>query len=348
MPTQSTIDLRSDTVTQPTPDMRAAIAQALVGDDVLGDDPTIKALEARCADLFAKQAACLVPSGTMANLTALCASTRPGDEVIAHKESHLYHYETAGYAAVAGCSLKLIDGPGGMFDASAIAPAVRPPDHHFPQTSLVWIENTTNRGRGLAWPLDRLRAVYEESHRLGLAVHMDGARIWNAAAALNTPIADIARNADTISACFSKGLGCPVGSIVVGTTETIHRVRHIRKRLGGTVRQGGILAAAALYALDHHLPRIADDHATARAFADRIADIPGVSIDANALQTNLVYFDTDPAWGTAEQLCADIENNCGVRLLHEGPNTIRAVTHLHIDHDTALEAANRIHKFLIK
>ncbi len=337
----SMIDLRSDTVTKPTPAMLDAMAHAEVGDDVLGDDPTINALQERCAAMFCKQAACFVPSGTMANLLAIRAQTEPGDEIICHPESHIYHYETGGFAAIAGCSIRFAQGERGIFDADTMASLVRWDDDHCPRTRLVSMENTHNRGRGSVWPITTLHDVCERAASLGLKRHLDGARIWNASIASGESLCDIAQHVDTVSACFSKGLGAPVGSIVAGDTKTIARIRHLRKMLGGAMRQSGILAAAAMYALDHHVDRLADDHANARHFADGINAIEGLTVDLRAVETNLVYFDVESHLGSAEEL-VQCFNDVGVKTLDEGPHTLRAVMHLHITRTIVDEAVVRI------
>ncbi len=261
------IDLRSDTVTQPTEAMKAAMVAAPLGDDVLGDDPTILLLQQRCAELFGKDAACFVPSGSMANQSAIRAQTSPGDEIICHRDSHVYCYEAGAWAALSGCSIALLDGPRGQFEPEDVAAAIQADDHHFATSRLLVVENTQNRGGGAVWPLRRIEAVTAEARKHGLRCHLDGARIWNASAASGVSLAEYARHFDTVSACFSKGLGCPVGSIICSDADTIHRVHRARKMLGGAMRQSGILAAAALYALDHHRDRLVDDHAHARRIA---------------------------------------------------------------------------------
>ncbi|MCA9292548.1 MAG: aminotransferase class I/II-fold pyridoxal phosphate-dependent enzyme [Phycisphaerales bacterium] len=337
----STIDLRSDTVTKPTQPMLDAMMRAKVGDDVLGDDPTINALQDRCAELFGKAAACFVPSGTMANLLAIRSQTEPGDEIICHPESHIYHYETGGYAAVAGCSIRFAPGERGVFDANTMESLIRWDDDHCPRTRLVSMENTHNRGRGRVWPIEQLHNVCQRAHARGLRTHIDGARIWNASIASGNPVRQIVQHADTVSACFSKGLGAPVGSIVCGEQKTIARVRHLRKMLGGAMRQSGVLAAAAMYALDHHINRLADDHANAQRFADGIDAIDGLTVDRKAVETNLVYFDLDASLGAARNFLKQ-STAAGVLMLDEGLQTVRAVTHLHITRAMVDDAVARI------
>ncbi len=325
-----TVDLRSDTVTTPTDAMRRAMMDAPLGDDVLGDEPTVIELQRRCAELFGKAGACFVPSGTMANLSAIKAQTEPGDEILASPGSHILHYETAGVAAIAGCQVRAIDGERGQFDADQIDAMIRPNDHHAPRTRMVEIENTANRGGGSVWSLARVRAVSAKAREHGLRVHLDGARLWNACVASGTSPAEYAAEADTVSACFSKALGTPAGSIVVGDAETIHRVHRLRKMFGGAMRQAGVLAGAALHAIDHHIDRLVEDHVNARRLANGLSEIDGVTINPDSVETNIVYFDVDPGALAAPELCARLSDK-SVRMLATGPATIRAVTHLQVD-----------------
>lgn len=318
------IDLRSDTVTQPTEAMKAAMVAAPLGDDVLGDDPTVLLLQAQCAEIFGKEAACFLPSGSMANQVAIRAQTSPGDEIICHQDSHVYCYEAGAWAALSGCSISLLAGPRGQFQPEDVAAAIRMDDHHFAVSRLLVIENTHNKGGGSVWPLERIEAVTTEARTHNLRCHLDGARIWNAVAASGVRIAEYAGHFDTVSACFSKGLGCPVGSIVCGDADTMHRVHRGRKMLGGTMRQSGMLAAAALHAMDHHRERLVDDHANALRLAATLAEIDGISIDLDTVETNIVYFDVED---DAAAVVALLESR-GIRMLDSGPKTIRAVTSL--------------------
>lgn len=329
------IDLRSDTVTRPTPAMLEAMARARLGDDVIGDDPTVLALQERIAGMLGTEAALFVPSGTMANLLALKSQTEPGDEVILHRESHVYYYETAGFAAIAGLSLRFINSPDGRFGPEALRPLVRPCDDHFPRTRMVEIENTHNRAGGVAWSVDEVARVSQEARALGLRVHIDGARLWNACLARSASPRDYARHADTVSVCFSKGLGCPVGSALCGARATIAKAHRYRKMLGGGMRQAGGLAGAALHALDHHLGRLAEDHANARLLAERLAAIPGVRVDLASVQTNMVYFRVP---GDAAAVCRAAEGR-GVLMFDTGPGTIRAVCHLDVSRAQVERAA---------
>lgn len=321
------IDLRSDTVTRPVPAMLDAMTTATLGDDVLGDDPTVNALQERCAAMFGKEDACFVPSGTMANQLAIRAQTQPGDEVIIHRESHAVHYETGGAAAIAGVTFQMADGPRGVFDDQEVRRLIRPDDHHFAPTTLVCLENTHNRGGGSTWPPDTLAATVDAAHAMGLGVHLDGARIWNACVARGIEPVGMTAAVDTVSACFSKGLGAPAGSIVAGSCGTIRRVRRFRKMLGGAMRQTGLLAAAADWALDHHVERLVEDHANALQLAVAINDLSGLSCDLEAIETNIVFVDVDASLGDADAFCRQLEDE-GVLAEALDPTRIRFVTHL--------------------
>ena len=320
------VDLRSDTLTQPTAAMRRAMADAKVGDDVFGEDPTVNALEAHCAELAGKEAALFVPSGTMANLIACKVHTQPGDEVILERGSHLYRYEAGGFAAYAGVSVALLDGDRGLLDPAQLIAALRAPDVQQPRSRVLWLENTHNYGGGSCYPLEQLAALAGTARERSLTVHLDGARVWNACIAQEIPLTAIASHVDSLSFCFSKGLGCPVGSIVVGSVAFITQARRVRKMLGGGMRQAGVLAAAALYALDHHVARLAEDHAHARLVADALTDGTGLSL-RGAVETNIVRLDTGArgAAALAAQLGA-----AGVRCLAIAPTTLRFVTHLDV------------------
>ncbi|MBL0927445.1 MAG: DegT/DnrJ/EryC1/StrS family aminotransferase [Phycisphaerales bacterium] len=345
------VDLRSDTVTRPTAAMRRAMAEAEVGDDVLGDDPTVRRLEERVAAIMGKEAACFVPSGTMANQAAIRAHTEPGDEVIAHPNSHIIHYEAGGPAALSGVMVRPVESRGGdfargLFDGEDLPALVRADNAHFARSRLVVMENTNNRGGGSVWSVDRVGEVSAAARGLGLRVHIDGARIWNACAATGREAEDFARHADTVSCCFSKGLGAPVGSAVAGPADLLHRVRRFRKMFGGGMRQSGILAAACLHALEHHRTRLAEDHEHALRLAHGLSGVRGLSV-ALPVETNIVLVDVagspwDGGPGTPAQNLVDRLKARGVWILPTGPGRVRFVTHLDVSRamiDRALRAA---------
>jgi threonine aldolase len=322
------IDLRSDTVTRPTPPMREAMARAAVGDDVFGDDPTVIALEQEVARITGKEAALFVTSGTMGNQLAIAVQTRPGDDVIVGEGAHPIHYEGGAAAALCGVQFS-IAGRGGMFDPDELEAAVQPRAYWAPRTSLVAVENTHNRAGGRVWLPAAARVVAERAHALGFAAHLDGARIWNASVALEVDVAALCAPFDTTSVCFSKGLGAPVGSALCGPSKLVAEARRIRKRWGGGMRQSGILAAAALYALAHHRARLADDHANARVLAERIAGMKGARIDLATVETNLINIDVVP-------LASDVAREAqllGLLIAPSGPRRLRAVTHLDVSRE---------------
>lgn len=335
-----TIDLRSDTVTTPTEEMRRAIAAAPVGDDVYGEDPSVNALEGRAAELLGKEAALLVSSGTMGNIIAILGHCARGDEVIVGSESHILQYEVGGAGALAGAVLRPTpnDARGGL-DPDAVAQLIRGENIHNPVTALLCIENTHNRRGGAAITAAETAVLAEAAHGRGVAVHIDGARIFNAAVALGVPAANLAAPADSITFCLSKGLAAPVGSLLCGSAAFIGRARRYRKMLGGGMRQAGIIAAAGLVALDRMIDRLADDHATARRLARGLAALPGLEIDAEAVQTNIVIFRVvdEPSAALVGRL-----REAGVLCGAPSPQTIRMVTHLGIDHAEIDEALNRI------
>lgn len=344
MTTTSLIDLRSDTVTRPTPEMRRAMASAEVGDDVLGDDPTVIALQKKFAEILGKPAAVYVPSGTMANQTSIRAHTEPGDEVIAHEGSHIIHYETGSPAALSGVMVRPLAGMHGLFDVADLESAVRPHSAHFARSRLLVIENTHNRGGGTVWPIEQIARVTARARELGLLCHLDGARLWNASVATGVSVAEYARHFDTVSCCFSKGLGAPAGSAVAGSEATIWRVHRFRKMFGGAMRQAGVLAAACIYALDHHRERLAEDHANAKKLAAGLAEVKGLSVDHAAVQTNIVYFDIGPSIPmNGAEFCKKWES-LGVRALPTGPRRVRAICHLDVSADMiprAIDAARK-------
>jgi len=336
------IDLRSDTITRPTPAMRRAMADADVGDDVLGDDPTVLALEARTAAILGHEAAVYMPSGTMTNQVAIRAWTEPGDEILLEASAHSYFYESGGPAALAGVMCHLIPGRRGLFTADQVRAVLRPANEHFPRTKLVCVENTHNRGGGAVWPVARIAAVEAVAREAGLRMHLDGARLWNAAVAAGVTEAEYARHFDSVSVCFSKGLGAPVGSALAGQAEFIARARRFRKMFGGGMRQAGIVAAGALYALDHHRDRLVEDHVNAERLAEGIADLPGADVDPATVETNIVVVGVR---GTpATEVVARLKDR-GVLVLARDASSIRAVTNLNVsadDIDEALRAFRQV------
>jgi len=319
------IDLRSDTVTRPTAAMRRAMAEAEVGDDVLGDDPTVAALERRTTEILGKEAAVYMPSGTMTNQVAIRTWTEPGDEIIIEAEAHTYFLESGGPAALSGVMCRLIQGDRGRFTADQVRAVLRPANEHFPRTRLVCVENTHNRSGGAVWPVGQVAEVAAAARDAGLKVHLDGARLWNASVASGVPERDYAAHFDSVSVCFSKGLGAPVGSALAGPREFITRARRFRKMFGGGMRQAGIIAAGALYALDHHRERLAEDHANARRLAEGIAPLSGIAIDPATVETNIVVFYVKdmPAARLIERLA-----KMGVLMLARDATSVRAVTNL--------------------
>lgn len=329
------IDLRSDTVTQPTDAMRQAMSTARVGDDVFGEDPTVGELESRVAELLGKEAALFVSSGTMGNQLGVRVHCRPGDEFLCEDQCHIYHYEQAAYAQLFGVATQPLMSDHGLPTIESLAPRVRGADQHHPRTKMLALENTHNRHGGVVLDPDRVAGVCEWAHGVGLACHLDGARLWNASAATGLSMAALAAPFDTVSVCFSKGLGAPVGSALVGPKDLVAEARRTRKALGGGTRQAGILAAAALHAIEHHFPNLADDHAKADVLRAAIRQAPGLALvepktsegDSPPLMTNLVYFDVNPQIATAEAYYKKLLD-LGVGMFDIGPQRMRAVTHL--------------------
>lgn len=331
------IDLRSDTVTKPTAAMRRAMAEADVGDDVYGEDPTARRLEERAAEILGKEAALFVPSGTMANQIALLVHCRPGDEVIIGKGAHLYFYEGGAGGAWAGVQF-VETGEGGLFDAADVDAAAKPRAYYLPRTRLVAIENTHNRAGGRVFPQAAVDRVAARARALGLGVHLDGARIWNAAVATGLSERELCAPADTVSACFSKGLGAPIGSVIASSRERIDEARRFRRMLGGAMRQVGVLCAAALHALEHHRERLAEDHENARLLAAGLAELPGIACDPRAVESNIVLFDVE---GDGEAFAARAAS-AGVSISAIGPRRIRAVTHLDVSRANIVAAVEAI------
>ncbi len=331
------IDLRSDTVTRPTAAMRAAIAQAEVGDDVYGDDPTVIALETRVAALIGTEAALFVPSGTMANQIALRALTRPGEEVLIGHNAHCWMHESGALAALAGAQTQQLPGDG-RFTAADVRAGYKGDVAWLSPTTVVAVENTHNWGGGVTWDRAQLAEVQLAARELGMALHLDGARLWNAAAALGVAERDLAAGFDTISVCLSKGLGAPVGSLVCSTRARVERCRRYRKMYGGGMRQAGVLAAAGLYALDHHRARLVDDHRHARHLAERLADAPGAGVDLARVQTNIVMIDLP----VAAAAVVEGARARGVLVGAAAARRIRLVTHLDVDAAACDRAATAI------
>ena len=332
------VDLRSDTVTRPTEGMRAAIAAAPVGDDQYGEDPTVNLLQERVAALLGKPCALWLPSGTMANQVALRAMTHPGDEVIVSRECHAVWHEAGGSAANAGVQFAEI-GEGGMFGAEAFIAAIKPATHPiYPPTTLVEIENTHNRAGGIVVPQSEIERVCAAAHERGIATFLDGARIWNAMVATGCTGAELAAPFDLVAVSLSKGLGAPGGSLLAGSPVVIERARRYRRMFGGAMRQVGIFAAAGLYALDHHLARLAEDHANAHALAQRLAQAPGIDLALSTVQTNIVVFRMRADAPDADTFVA-LAREHGVLLNAFGPRTLRAVTHLDVSAEQCRRAA---------
>lgn len=333
------IDLRSDTVTRPTRAMRMAMADAPVGDDQFGEDPTANLLQERVAALLGKEAALWVPSGTMANQLGLRLLTRPGDDVVVARESHVAWHETGGAAANAGVQLTEIGSEGGFAAADFLE--VRKPRGHltYPPTTVVYLENTHNRAGGVVFPELDAGEICRAARDLDVSSYLDGARLWNAAVATGRPLADLAAPFDLVSVALSKGLGAPGGSLLAGTRATMTRAVRHRRMLGGAMRQVGIFAAAGLYAIDHHLERLGEDHANARTIAERLLECPRVVLDRRSVQTNIVMFRLTPDAPDADTVVARAFER-GVRLFAFGPRTVRAVTHLDVTHEDCARAAD--------
>ena len=333
------VNLSSDTQTMPSPAMKAAMMDAPLGDEQAGSDPTVWALCDRVAALLGKEAAMFLPSGTMANQVAIATHCRPGDEVLAHEEAHIITSEGGACQAIAGVMVSGLRGARGQFDADTLAAAIRPGGRYSPPQTLVEVEQTANRGGGACWPVERLHAVAEVAHAHGMATHMDGARVLNAAVALRVAPAEIAEGYDSVWLDFTKGLGAPLGAVLCGTSTFIGQGWRWKQRLGGSMRQGGMCAAACLYALDHNVERLDDDHANARALARALAQIPGLRVEQP--ETNLVFFDTEEAAITAAALAARLRAS-GVLVSVSARYRARACLHLDVTAAQVEEAAGLI------
>jgi threonine aldolase len=341
-PIDDAVDLRSDTVTRPSEEMRHAMASAPVGDDVYGEDPTVNLLQKRAAEIFAKEAALFVPTGCMGNLISIKIWTHHGNEVLCEERSHVNLYELASMSAIAGCMPRAVrGGDDGILTWPQIQAAIRPKIYYDSQTALICIENTSNMAGGTVYPTDRVYEICDEAHALGLRVHLDGARVFNAAAALNDNVANMTRKCDSVMFCLSKGLGAPVGSMIVGSREFIERARIYRKMFGGGMRQVGILAAAGLIALEKSPWRLHEDHANAKHLASAIAQIPGVKIDPARVCSNIVIFDCKATGMNAVELC-DALHAKGVWAQDTALYSVRMVTHWNVDRAGVDRAINEL------
>ncbi|HUC34930.1 MAG TPA: GntG family PLP-dependent aldolase [Gaiellaceae bacterium] len=332
------IDLRSDTLTQPTPEMRRAIAEAVVGDEQKREDPTVIALEERAAELLGHEEAVFLPTATMANQIALRTLTEAGDEVLAEEMAHVFRYELGGPAVHSGLVMKSLPTTNGIFTAAGVREAVNPPgDLHTAPTRLVCIENTHNGGGGRVWPLAHLQDVVAEARAHGLSVHLDGARLMNAAVASSTPAAEYGREFDTVTLCLSKGLGCPLGAVIAGSHERMARARRFKHLFGGAMRQAGMMAAAGLYAIDHHIDRLAEDHANARRLGEGLAEA-GLPVDLEQVETNFVQLDAARLGLTADEAVTRLRSEGVLLSFAARKDVLRAVTHLDITGDDVEEA----------
>jgi threonine aldolase len=341
------INVRSDTQTLPSTGMREAIFNAVLGDDTYDEDPTVQEFESLAAEMLGKEAALLVLSGNMGNLSALMAHATHGDEVLLDQDSHIFYYEVGGLANIAGLMPMPVRSHRGMLDPDEVAAAIRPANLHYPTAKLLCLENTHNRSGGRVMPLDLHRELCEVAHSRGLAVHLDGARIFNAAIAAGCSAADFARDVDSVQVCLTKGLGCPLGSFVAGSREFIERVDRARKRLGGGMRQAGIIAAAGLYALRNNVERLADDHRRAYRLGELLNELPGLSVDMESVESNMVYVD-HTATGMSTSEFTQRLKACGLIVSTRPPHHIRMCTNLHHTDDTIDEVVARVRKLLCK
>jgi threonine aldolase len=333
------IDLRSDTVTKPSAAMRRAMAEAEVGDDVFLEDPTLNFLQERAAATFGREAALFVPSGSMGNLTCVIAHTRPGQEVICETNGHIYNYEMGALSALAGLLPRVVNGEDGVLSWDAIAPAIRPKVYYRPQTALICLENTVNMAGGTVYPTSRANDICDRAHDQGIQVHLDGARVFNAATYLGENVADMTRKFDSVQFCLSKGLGAPVGSMIVGSREFIERCRSIRKMLGGGMRQAGVLAAAGLVALEEGPKRLKEDHEHARILAHKLSRVPGIELNPEKVQTNIVIFNVGPTGLSSAEFLSQIASR-GVLAVPVDPSRVRMVTHLDVTRRDVENAAD--------
>ena len=340
-PATMNIDLRSDTVTRPSPEMWQAIAHAEVGDDVLEVDPTCDRLQRLTAELLGKEAAIFMPSGSMTNQIAVRIHCKPGDEFICESGCHIYNYEQGAFAQLSGVVAKTVEGASGVLHVDQLRGLIRPLNEHLVRTRLVCLENTHNRGAGKIQPLENIAAICQWAHEHGLRTHLDGARLFNAVAATGIEAAEWAKHFDTVSVCFSKGLGAPIGSALAGPTEMIQEARRHRKLFGGAMRQVGVIAAGALYGLQHNRARLVEDHASAQILAAAIRQIDGLRLTPDEVDTNIVIFAIDPALGTSAQFNAELKAR-GVHALAIGPTQVRLVTHLDVNAAQCRQAAEQL------
>ena len=337
----SPIDLRSDTVTRPSAAMRRAMAGAEVGDDVFLEDPTLNLLQDRAASLFGREAALFVPSGSMGNLTCVMAQTRPGQEVICETNGHIYNYEMGALAALAGVLPRIVNGEDGVLTWGAIAPAIRAKVYYRPQTSLICLENTVNMAGGTVYRTDVVEDICDRAHEQGIHVHLDGARVFNAATYLNQPVSAMTEKFDSVQFCLSKGLGAPVGSMIVGSRDFVERCRPIRKMLGGGMRQAGVLAAAGIIALEEGPKRLQIDHDNAQVLAQKLAATPGIALDPAKVQTNIVIFSVKPSGQSSAEFLERLRAR-GVLAVPVDHDRVRMVTHLDVDRTDIQRAAGLI------
>lgn len=337
------IDLRSDTVTRPSEAMRQAMATAEVGDDVFGDDPTVIRLEKMVAELFGREAALFVPSGTMGNQVCLKTISQPGDEVICEEGAHIFNYEVAAAAAFSGLLFHVVKGTRGVMTAAEIRPLIRENNIHAPRTRIIAIENTHNRAGGTIFPLEEMEAIRNLADERGLLIHLDGARIWNAHVVTEVPLAEYARLVDTMSVCLSKGLGAPIGSMVIGDQDFILDARRTRKMFGGGMRQVGIIAAAGIYAIEHNIARLVEDHDNAWYLAEAISEIDGIYIDLDSVQTNIVVMDIAQSGRQVGEVLGSFRER-GLQAVAFGATKIRCVTHLDVTRDDCEDAIKIFHQ----
>ncbi len=327
---QKWIDVRSDTVTQPTPEMLQAMMSAPLGDDVYSEDPTTNLLQEKLADLFGKKMALFVPSGTMSNQLAVKTHTQPGDELLCDSTCHIYTWEAGGPAVLSGVTCRTIEGQYGILDVAQLKDKIRPGNEHYVRTKLVCLENTHNRGGGKIYPLEKIKLISDWARENNLRMHLDGARLWNAIIASGISAKNWASHFDSVSVCFSKGLGCPIGSALIGSEEFIKQARRNRKLFGGAMRQSGVIAAAALYAIENHVERLAIDHQNAKLISQAIKNSRFFSLEPAEVETNLIWFRVDPDFANASRIANDARN-CGILISPLTNEHLRICTHLNVN-----------------